>query len=270
MNRLQTELHRLYVPEGCADPEGLAETPRLIDADGRVRAMVLELARPADWAALSRVWQGVQADLELPAPAIAVSGIDGLQLWFSLAQAVPAARAAAFLEALRVRWLGDIRVPRLRLMPAPDSSLPLHGMPADLVPAALAPHGPWSAFVAPDLAGVFADEPWLDIPPSPEGQADQLSRLRSMPLLDFERAQQQLDTVAALTTAKATEAAAASVTAPAATAAAAAAATQATSSLQQPDPMLFLQAVMNDTSVPLALRIEAAKALLHGAAGPVV
>jgi hypothetical protein len=268
MNRLQTELHRLYVPQGCAGSEGDAGTPRLIDAEGRVRAMVLELARPAEWAALSRVWQGVQADLELPAPAIAVSGIDGLQLWFSLAQAVPAAQAAAFLEALRVRWLGDIRLPRLHLMPAADSSLPLHGMPAGPVPAALAPHGHWSAFVAPDLAGVFADEPWLDIPPSPEGQADQLSRLRSMPLLDFERALQQLEAAAALATTKATQAAGASETAPAAAAASATASELASSSLQQPDPRLFLQAVMNDTSVPLALRIEAAKALLHGPAGP--
>jgi hypothetical protein len=36
--------------------------------------MVLELARPAEWPPLARVWQAVQAELGLPAPAIAVSG----------------------------------------------------------------------------------------------------------------------------------------------------------------------------------------------------
>ena len=32
-------------------------------------------------------------------------------------------------------------------------------------------------FVAPDLAALFADEPWLDLPPSSDAQADLLARL---------------------------------------------------------------------------------------------
>ena len=68
--------------------------------DGTVRAMVLELVRPADWTLLSTLWRGVQTDLELPAPAIAVSGIDAYRLWFSLAEPASAAQARAFLEAL--------------------------------------------------------------------------------------------------------------------------------------------------------------------------
>ena len=73
MTRLQTELERLY----------LAAPASLADAQGRVRALVLEAVLPASWDRLSAVWQGVQAELELPAPAIAVSGTDGVQLWFA-------------------------------------------------------------------------------------------------------------------------------------------------------------------------------------------
>ena len=88
MNRLQLELHRLYLTQASssqdmpaldahpidADPAeaGLddvmprddvldtrpvdaAASSALVDAEGRVRALVLELARPADWAVLSVV-----------------------------------------------------------------------------------------------------------------------------------------------------------------------------------------------------------------------
>ncbi len=72
MNPQESELRRLYL---LAD--GVADAPCLMTAEGHVRAMVLELSRPADWNALSTVWQRVQSDLELPAPAIAVSGNDG-------------------------------------------------------------------------------------------------------------------------------------------------------------------------------------------------
>ena len=79
--RLAREFQRLYGP---ADAPAAA-------AGNAVRALVLDVARPADWRPLAAVWQGVQADLGLPAPAIVANGSDGLQLWFSLAQPVPAA-----------------------------------------------------------------------------------------------------------------------------------------------------------------------------------
>ena len=37
----------------------------------------------------------------------------------------------------------------------------------------------WSAFVAPDLAHIFNDTPWLDLPPNLEGQAELLARLKA-------------------------------------------------------------------------------------------
>ncbi|MEN9627574.1 MAG: hypothetical protein RJA10_801 [Pseudomonadota bacterium] len=236
MSRLSLEWQRLYAVVPAA---GEAAAP------GRVRAAVLELARPADWAALSAVWQGVQADLGLPAPGIAVNGRDGYQLWFSLRQPVPAAQALAFVQALGARYLGDTLPGRLSLWPGAGDRL----APA-MVPAVVGDGGPWSAFVAPDLAPVFTDEPWLDTPPNEQGQAELLARLGSASADAFERAVQRLPGAAA-------PVAAAAPAAPAAPAASTAPATAA-----HRDPQRFLLEVMNDDRVDLALRIEAAKALL--------
>src|SRR5450830_550703 len=177
MSTLQAELARLYRSHerSIQNPPG-AESG-LMAPDGAVRALVLELARPADWALLSTVWRGVQTDLELPAPAIAVSGIDGYQLWFSLAEPVSALQAGAFLEALRVRYLSLVAPGRLLMLPAVDAASPGQIQHALLVPALQPATGHWSAFVAPDLAAIFSEEPWLDLPPNPEAQAKVLSRL---------------------------------------------------------------------------------------------
>lgn len=239
MTRLTSELHRLYFPP-------TAETG-LIDAQGQVRALVLELARPADWGALSAVWQGVQADLALPAPAIAVSGTEGFQLWLSLAQPLPVVQALAFLEALCARYLSGIRPERLRLWPRQAGGVTQH---APLIPAPQADPDHWSAFVAPDLAPVFADTPWLDIPPSREGQAELLASLRSIPPEGLQNA------LALLQPASAPAAEATSMSPP-----------TLTSAASGGNPRRFLTDVMNNEAVPLALRIEAAKALLsHGGA----
>lgn len=78
MNRLQAEFQRLYLP-GPAPESGESG---LIDADGRVRAMVLGLARPARCRrAVGAVARGAVRSGK-PAPAIAVNGIDSYQLWF--------------------------------------------------------------------------------------------------------------------------------------------------------------------------------------------
>lgn len=230
MNRLQSELRRLY---GAAAEDG-----------GDVRALVLELARPADWEALGQVWRGVQADLQLPAPAIAVSGTDGMQLWFSLQQAVSASRAATFLAQLRTRYLAGIAAARVRAMPSAGGP----AWQAAPVPAQQADTENWSAFVAADLAPVFVDTPWLDIPPGVEGQADLLARLQSIKPADFDAALQRLrpaDDDASVSTAQPV-----SASTPA-------------SATADVDPRGFLQRVLNDETVALALRIEAARALLR-------
>jgi hypothetical protein len=206
--------------------------------DGRVRAMVLELARPASWDVLVKVWQGVQADLELPAPAIAISGIDSYQLWFSLAQPLPAAQAMAFLDSLRRHYLPGVAQNRIAIHPGVDVSAPDRVRHVAAMPPIEAMAGRWSAFVAHDLAGLFADEPWLDLPPSPDAQADLLSRLQSTKADDLKRASERLTPAVAPVPAR---------SGPPANSA---------------GPRRFLLDIMNDPAIELHLRIEAAKALL--------
>lgn len=255
MTRLHTEYQRLYLPPGA----GVDDTapPRFIDSDGRTRTMVLALGHPADWASLSPVWRGVQADLALPAPAIAVNGVDAFELWFSLAQPVPVAEAAAFLQGLRQRYLSDLAPKRLRTLPAGVGNAPA-APPAAWIPALQAATVQWSAFVAPDLAAVFGDDPSLDFQPGNDAQAELLSRLASIPLDGFQTALALLrpaaQPAATNTTAPASIEPASSLATPGATHAALAGPYQ--------DPQRFLLDVMNDPTVALALRIEAAKALL--------
>lgn len=219
MNRLAREYQRLYATATPATP-----------ADGahEARALVLEVARPAQWQPLAAVWQGVQADLGLPAPAIAANGRDGLQLWFSLAEPVARDMALAWLDGLRQRYMAGVPPHRVALMPAPAQA-----------PTAAA-GGPWPAFVAADLAPVFEDSPWLDLPPSDDGQADLLSRLASISPAAWAAAQPL---------AQAPRGQLSSQAAPPAAAPHAQAAQ-------------FLLQVMHDSGAPLALRVDAAKALL--------
>ena len=261
MDRLHRELHRLYAPRLRGEPDARPGLPELVAADGRLRAIVLELARPADWDLLAVAWKGVQTELELPPPAIAVNGRDAYQLWFSLAEPLPADQALAFAEALRRRYLAEVRVERVGRMPWVDPALPQPVRHAAAVPAPQAGTGRWSAFVAPDLAPVFAAEPWLELPPNPEGQARLLAGLASIPVADFQRALARLQPAVA----PVQEEAAACSPGPAD---AAPVDLQAAAADAHRDPRRFLFDVMHDARVPLALRIEAAKALLPGFTGP--
>jgi hypothetical protein len=239
MTRLPAEFDRLYRAEPGAP---------FVDAQGRVRAALLEVVQPTGWTALSPLWQGVQAELALPAPAIAVSGLDAIQLWFSLEAPIDAQEAHEFLAALRVRFLSEVPAARIRLWP--DAAPP--SRPLASVPALQASTGNWSAFVSPDLIGVFSDTPWLDIEPGDEGQAALLRPLRSIAPAPFAAALAQLRASASARDAQAP--AAADPRAPEAPSPAGPA--------PEDDPRRFLLRVMNDESIAMALRIEAAKALL--------
>ena len=260
--RLQAELQRLYLPRpptpGGAVPAGAcaAAALSLIDADGGVRALVVQVAQPPGWDALAPVWRGVQTDLDLPAPAVAVSGIDALQLWFSLAQPVPVAQAQALLQALRQRYLPDIEARRLMLWPADHALLQAPEEQAIGLPVRQVRAGQWSAFVAPDLAPVFAETPWLEGPPNDEGQATLLRGLDCITPAALAQAQARLTPAEAPVPASAEPSAAG---------------TQAVQSVQAAQAARtagdaarhFLLDVMNDASAPLALRIEAARSLLQ-------
>ncbi|WP_427912268.1 hypothetical protein ACPWT1_16710 [Ramlibacter sp. MMS24-I3-19] len=242
MNRLDAELHRLYLPA-----VGDGAPTALVAPGGRVRALVLELVRPASWSDLAAVWQGVQADLDLPAPAIAVSGRDGWQLWFSLIEPIAPDTAFAFLQALRTRYLAGVPPERIRMHPSPAPSATVRVRHLEAAPPVEVAPERWSAFVSADLAPLFADEPWLDHPPGVDAQADLLARLASIGPEHFLRASALLRPVGS---------------------AAATAEGRTTPAVPKPadeasEPEAFLLAVMRDASVDLRLRIEAAKALLR-------
>lgn len=239
MTRLHSELQRLFEgPEGGLGPH-----------QGRVRCLWIELGGPADWAPLRALWSAVQTGLDLPAPAIAVSGDGGLQLWLSLAQPVAVAEAAAFLDALCHAHLpgrAALKPGRLRCWPDAHGQRP----PPARVPAPVrsSPEPRWSAFVTPDLPAVFGEDAWLDLPPGDDAQADLLSRLAPITPQAW---------AAALTRLSAWPV-------PAAVGAAPAAAGPQDSAVT---PVAFLRSVMNDPQAPLALRVDAARALLAAGLG---
>jgi len=232
MTPLQFELDRLY---GLGASAARGADPA--KAQG-VRALVLELRPPAGWAQLSSLWTGVQADLGFPPPAIAVSGVDALQLWFSLESPTLPSAGELFLRGLRARYLPDVGSTHVRLI-ADAARLP------SAPPLETSPNR-WSAFVAPDLASVFADTPWLDFPPNGEGQATLLRALEPIRQVAFEAAPSRLGVMeevpADLKLSDLPKV--------------------ATSEQGGADAERFLRSVMNDESVPMALRIEAAKGLL--------
>ncbi|MBC7681305.1 MAG: hypothetical protein H7172_03135 [Ferruginibacter sp.] len=257
MNRLQAELHRLYRSSNANGDDAGSEDFGFVSPNGGVRAMVLELARPADWHALSALWQGVQADLQFPAPAIAVSGVDGYQLWFSLSEPVPAVEAQNLLECLRLRYLGNIALGRIAMWPSVGASTSGNIQHAKAVPALKEETGRWSAFIAPDLAAVFSDEPGLDVCPSPDAQADVLSRLKSIKAIDFQMVLGQLSAAAKIALAH-----------PASPTTETGSSTSTPQNLggatagNSTNPKRFLLNVMGDPSIQMHLRIEAAQALL--------
>jgi hypothetical protein len=237
MTRLDTERQRLFGLTGNA-----ADT--LLSQDGQTRTVVVELARPAEWAPMSRVWQAVQSELGLPAPAIAVNGADGYQLWFSLTTPLDAARANAWGSAIQARYLADVPSERIRVWPCTVEGAWQH---AQLVPAQQPDGTRWAAFVAPDLAPIFSEDASLDIPPGIEGQADLLAGLQCIPLEDALKWLALSSSVAPAEVQGRTR----RPLAP-----------HNTAETTPSAPHTFLLRVMNDERVDLHLRIEAAKALL--------
>jgi hypothetical protein len=237
VSRLAAEFQRLY----AAGP------------DSASRALVLDVGRPSDWELLANAWRGVQLDLALPAPGIAIAGDNSYQLWFSLERGCPPEAAAAFFDGLKSRYLAGVAGPRIRCLTEPPV------MPAEVR------EGQWSAFVAPDLAPVFVEATWLDIPPGAEGQADLLKSLKSITPQAWEAALAALAPRGPQDVARSdgrSDRASTGEATPEAPRVTSAPAVQSASPTNFTDPRAFLLHVMNDATLPMAMRIEAAKALL--------
>jgi hypothetical protein len=237
----------------------------LLDAQQMLRTMVVSFEHVSDWDAVARLFQGVQSDLDLPAPAISVSGHQGYGIWFSLARPLPLPQARRFLDALRANYLADMSGVNLAFHPAASDQ------PVNLVPALQASNGKWSAFIDPSMGSMFIEEAGLDMAPNMDRQAEMLAGLRSIKEDEFAHA---LTVLQALEE----EQAKAKANAQAASENAAArpvdrpATVRSTSNVGNDfsDPRSFLLAVMNDPAASTKQRIRAAKALLpyFTSAGP--
>jgi len=279
MNKLIHELQRLYFLDGsastdraaaglltpeliaqCLDGEGIAGL-ELVSADGLIRAMVVGFEKASDWEQVAKLYQGIQEDLELPAPAISVSGHTGYQLWLSLAACVSVVDARLFLDALRLKYLADLSLASLQLIPDADRSV------VNLVPAFHQATGKWSAFIDPSMGAMFIEESGLDMAPNMDRQADMLSRLKSIKAGDFARALSILQSEAESNARLLEESAAEQRENPRHPSAVDQTRAKLSVGDNYTDPKTFLLAVMNDASASADHRIKAAKALLpyfHG------
>jgi hypothetical protein len=219
MDKLTTELSRLY------------------GRPGEPRALVLGFRCTADWERAASLWQALQEELELPAPAISVSVADGYRLWLSLAAPLPTAEVQAFLDALRGKYLADLSPGKLELLVGESASL-------SPVPALDPASGKWSAFIDPSMGSMFVEEPGLEMAPSLDRQADMLAGLRSITANSLRQAMEKLQTAA-----EPDESSTGNTSSPGPQG-------------HFTDPKNFLLAVMNDASLAMRDRIEAAKALL--------
>ena len=230
MSKLASEFERLYLLPG--------QIESLIDASGASRLLCLAL--PAkDWPAAEALLRALLEYLELPLPAVSVDG-KGFRLWLSFAEVIDAATGARFAAALRQRYLPELPAERLQVLTG-QLALP---------PSLLDEDGErWTAFIDPGMGSLFVDEPSLDFSPSPDKQAELLASFASIPARAFAHAVARLETASSEISGETPTTA---VHQP----------ETAKTIGAYPDPKSFLLAVMNDPGVPLAQRIEAAKALL--------
>lgn len=257
MHSLIAELQRLFGRPGQDLPDPLPEAGfalDLVSPDARVWTMVIGIAPAAGWAPVAALCEGVVNELDLPAPAVSVAGSAGFRVWFSLADPVPLERAEAFLAGLRARFLADVPAALVSLLPSSSARL------VPLAPAQAAGDGRWTAFIDPAMGGMFADETWLDMAPSPERQADLLAGFKSIGAADFGRAMTVLEPGGPVVPAPIGPVAGLVMEPPAVPGAAPHIGLAVGSGFV--DPKSFLMAVMNDPGASADHRIEAAKALL--------
>jgi hypothetical protein len=188
MQKLISELTRLYLPAGTLSPEVLAQhmlgqTTLAIDLttdEGMTRAMVIAFHKMGDseeaqhWSRLCAVAKVLQAQLGFPAPAVSISGANGYGLWLSLAAPAPAAQAQKFLELLRQAYFPDMDL-------RPDAV----SAPVELPPCLNQSTGKWAAFIHPGMGASFADESGLEMAPPFAGQAAFLEGLQSISEAQF-------------------------------------------------------------------------------------
>lgn len=167
MQKLNTELKRLYLATPEAAAAGLT---RVISLAFR---RLPEDAEDGHWERLCVMANALQTDLQLPAPAVSISGDGAYGLWLSLAQPVPLAQAREFAGLLWNAYCPALKPAANGSASAPASALAL---PPRLDPAS----GKWAAFINPGLGASFAGDEGLEMQPPEAGQLALLERLESI------------------------------------------------------------------------------------------
>lgn len=195
MQKLISELTRLYLPTGSLSPEiweqhflGQSSSGvSLVTADGMTRTMAIPFDKLADseeaqhWSLLCLVANALQEQLGLPAPAVSISGTNGFRLWLAFEAPVPTALIQQFLGLLR-----DAYFPNMDLGPGAAIAL------TELPPCLHRSTSKWAAFINPGLGASFADESGLEMAPPFAGQAALLENLKSITEPQFSHAMNML------------------------------------------------------------------------------
>ena len=192
MLKLIQELMRLYLPEGAVTEEALQAhilgqqtlPVEITTSGGLTRAIAIpfnripKLDEGRHWTLLCEVAHALQAELDLPAPAVSIGSSGGFCLWLSLAVALPSLQAGQFVELLRQAYFPEME--------------PVIGAPAELPPCLNRDTGRWAAFINPGMGASFIGEPGLEIAPPQAAQAAFLEGLESIAPDRFDQALDRL------------------------------------------------------------------------------
>ncbi|MES3025603.1 MAG: hypothetical protein V4857_28835 [Pseudomonadota bacterium] len=195
MQKLASELNRLYLPAAAMSPEWLAQRIQgqaipgigLATEAGLTRAIVMAFDKLDDgdgaqhWEHLCTVANCLQTELGFPAPAVSISGANGFRLWLSLKTPVATSLVQEFVDLLRKAYVPEMAVQA-------DAS----GEAVEIPPCLQQSTGRWAAFINPGLGASFAEESGLEMAPPLAGQSALLGGLESIGDALFEQALQTL------------------------------------------------------------------------------
>jgi hypothetical protein len=190
MQKMMSELTRLYFPTGALKPDLLAQrraghgAEAIALADGSAtRALVIPFrktpgaAQAQHWTDLCTLANALQAELGFPAPAVSISASNGYYLWLSLETPVPIAQARIFFDLIRTAYVPG-------MAPFSDAA----GAAVELPPCLDPQTGKWAAFIDAGLGAAFADESGLEMAPPLAAQAALLERIERIGASQFARA----------------------------------------------------------------------------------
>lgn len=173
MDKLISELRRLFLLNADNHQRlqhhlrGEATFAFDLAQDGMTRVIVIDFHKASGeqhWLRLCEVANALQSDLDLPAPAVSVSGGESYRLWLSLASPIPTERARQFLALLHKAYFED-------------EAIDLGRTVVELPPCLHVATGLWASFINPGMGGALAEDLGLEMPPNELSQAAFLEKL---------------------------------------------------------------------------------------------